>query len=145
MNTSTTFSSNGSCFRLLALDTSGLVGNVLEPFLRRAGYEVEVATSADEALQLSQFVRWDIVVLDLDIPGVNGLELYARMLCHHDHDRLPVLFVSRMTNPTLQLGLQGADWARLLHKPYDYRQFINCLNRCMQGAEAEVVGVQGEI
>jgi CheY-like chemotaxis protein len=123
---------NGRChIRLLAVGGPGLANSLLSLFLQQAGYDLEVASDGHEAIQLTQLVRWDALMLDLDLPGMNGRDLYARILCNHEDSYLPVLFVTGRRNQTLELGLQGAAWARLIYKPFDFSSLVAALEHCL--------------
>jgi CheY-like chemotaxis protein len=122
--------------RLLVVDDTEAVRSTLAELLAREGYEVETAASAEEALQLAQLVLWDGLVLDFDLPGLNGVELYARLL-QNTGRRLPVLFFTGRPGEVLKLGLGGVPWARLVPKPCSGRQLLTALEQCLQaGGEA---------
>src|SRR5689334_24867477 len=69
---------------------------LLEPhrmFLRDKGFDVEMATNADDALEMVRRRPYDIVLLDEQMPGKNGLEVLSE-LRETDH-RLPVVMVTK--------------------------------------------------
>ncbi|MBI2497339.1 MAG: response regulator [Opitutae bacterium] len=122
--------------RLLVVDDTESVRCTLAELLSQEGYEVEIAADAKEALELARLVRWDGLVLDIDLPGLNGTELYARILRHAGR-RLPVLFFTGRPDEVLQLGLGDVPWARLVPKPCSGPQFLAALEQCLQaGGEA---------
>lgn len=134
MNRPATSSLHG---RLLVVDDMESVRCTVAELLRLEGYEVESAADAEEALQLARLVRWDGVVLDVDLPGMSGVELYARISSNNGNQRLPVVFFTGRPNATLQLGLGGVPWARLVPKPCDGRRLLAALEQCLQaGGEA---------
>lgn len=126
---------SGRRVRLLVVDDIEPVRLVIAELLQQGGYEVELAANADEALQLAQLVRWDGVVLDVDLPGMSGVELYARISRSNGTGCLPVIFYSGRPNETLQRGLGSAPWARFLNKPCDGRQFLVALKQCLLASE----------
>lgn len=129
----------GRRVRLLVVDDAESVRCTLAELLSREGYEVEIAADAEEALQLARLVRWDGLVLDLDLPGLKGTELYARIL-RHTGRRLPVLFFTGCPDVVLKLGLGDVPWARLVPKPCSGPQFLAALEQCLQaGGEAAPV------
>ncbi|HKB56999.1 MAG TPA: response regulator [Lacunisphaera sp.] len=132
----------GRQLRLLVVDDIEPVRSMIAELLRHRGYEVETAASAEEALQLMQMVRWDGLVLDVDLPDMSGVELYSRILKNSSSERLPVLFFTGRLNETLQLGLGSAPWARLVPKPCSDQQFLAALEQCLQasGEAAPAVG-----
>lgn len=126
---------SGRRVRLLVVDDIEPVRLVIAELLQRHGYEVELAANADEALQLAQMVRWDGLVLDVDLPGMNGMELYARIVRSNGTRCLPVIFYTGRPNEILRLSLGSIPWARFLNKPCGSRQFLVELEQCLRAGE----------
>lgn len=128
---------NGRRLRLLVVDDTEFVRWTLVELLHLEGYEVESAADAEEAQQLARMVRWDGVVLDVDLPGMNGLDLYARISSNNGNDHLPVIFFTARPNAALQLGLVNTPWARLVTKPCSGQCLLDALEQCLRaGGEA---------
>lgn len=125
--------------RLLVVDDIALVREMLRELFERAGFEVMEASGADEALALSQMVRWDGVVLDIDMPGLNGIELYARLAQYNESRRLPVLFFTGRPHAVLELSLAGTPWARLVAKPCAGLRLVALMEQCLLAAAADAV------
>ncbi|MFZ5496230.1 MAG: response regulator [Verrucomicrobiota bacterium] len=117
--------------RLLIVDDLDFVRGMLAELFAQAGYEVEEAGGAEEALALGQMVRWDGVVLDVDMPGLGGVELYARLVQLNGGRRLPVLFFTGRPHPALALSLREAPWARFVAKPCGGRQLVALMEQCL--------------
>jgi two-component system chemotaxis sensor kinase CheA len=76
---------------ILLVDESAFFRNMLTPVLKTAGYRVQAAGSAEEALQMmAQGLHVDIVVTDVDLPGRSGFEL-AEVLRNSPLSGLPVI------------------------------------------------------
>jgi CheY-like chemotaxis protein len=76
----------------MVVDDEPLVRMGTAEMLRDEGYEVDEADSAEAALALGPFDRFDCVVTDYLMPGLNGVELARRL--HADFPALPVLLLS---------------------------------------------------
>lgn len=122
--------------RLLVVDDQTLVRGMLVELFEQAGYEVEEAGDAEEALALAQLVRWDGLVIDVDLPGLSGVELYARLNRHDAGRRLPVLFYTGRSDPLLEAGLAGVSWARLVAKPCGGHRLVALMEQCLLAARA---------
>ncbi len=86
--------------RLLAVDDDPSVLETLVDALTTKGYEVLTADDADRALSLLRRQVFDLVLLDYQMPGKNGFELYRELSATQ---QVPVLFVSgcaRSFSPT---------------------------------------------
>ena len=77
---------------ILVVDDEPLVRLGTAEMLRDEGYEVDEADSAEAALALAPFDRFDCVVTDYLMPGMNGVELAARI--HAERPALPILLLS---------------------------------------------------
>ncbi|MEJ7789196.1 MAG: response regulator transcription factor [Thermoleophilaceae bacterium] len=64
---------------ILVVDDEPTITEVVSRYLQRAGYETRVASDGPEALSLAAAARPDLVVLDLMLPGMDGLEVMRRL------------------------------------------------------------------
>jgi len=65
--------------RLLLVDDDPLLTDSLEFLLRQEGYEVTVAASGSDALQEARTTPPDLVLLDVNLPGMSGVEAAAHL------------------------------------------------------------------
>ena len=65
--------------RLLVVDDDRTNCQILSKLLGRRGYEVQIANSGREALELLERQDFDLALLDYQMPGMNGVELYKHM------------------------------------------------------------------
>jgi two-component system, OmpR family, response regulator ResD len=78
---------------VLVVDDEPTIAEVVARYLERAGYSTRVAGDGLQAIEAAASDRPDLVVLDLMLPGVDGLEVMRR-LRDHDRDRLPVILLT---------------------------------------------------
>jgi DNA-binding response OmpR family regulator len=71
--------------RILVVEDDRTMAEVLLAYLQRAGYETNWADNGSEAHQLWQREHPDVVILDLMLPGMSGLELLRRRRSQADH------------------------------------------------------------
>jgi diguanylate cyclase (GGDEF)-like protein/PAS domain S-box-containing protein len=71
--------------------------DVLSRHLRRQGYLVTVAAGGEEALTLIADGSYDLVLLDVEMPGMSGLEVLTRLRAAHSDSELPVIMVTART------------------------------------------------
>jgi DNA-binding response OmpR family regulator len=108
--------------RVLVVEDDRTVSGVVEAYLRKAGLEPRVVADGLEALDVWQQWRPDLVVLDLMLPGLPGLDLLRRMRA--DADATPVVVLSaRGDEEDRVVGLEfGAD--DYLVKPFSPRELV---------------------
>jgi len=94
--------------QILIVDDDQLLRRSLSLQLDQAGYQTSTAASAEDALALLQREQPDLILLDVGLPGMDGLEALRRI--HQDRD-IPIIFVTaRRREFDEVLGLElGAD------------------------------------
>jgi DNA-binding response OmpR family regulator len=78
---------------VLVVDDEPTIAEVVSRYLERAGYRTRVAGDGLEAIEAAATQRPDLVVLDLMLPGLDGLEVMRR-LRDRNTDRLPVILLT---------------------------------------------------
>lgn len=101
--------------RILLVEDDPTVAEVLAGLLAARGHQVVHAGHALAALRETASEHFDIGLLDLDLPGLGGIEL-ARHLRNQGHE-LPLLAVTARTDPDLAEQLRAAGMQGLLRKP----------------------------
>jgi DNA-binding response OmpR family regulator len=117
--------------RLLVVDDIESIRWMLAELFELEGYEVEQAGNAQEALLLAQLVRWDGLILDVDMPGMNGLELYANLMRLNANECLPVVFFTGRPNTMLEASLADVSWASCVSKPCEPRRLFALMRQCL--------------
>jgi len=79
---------------ILAIDDSN--PNLLARQLKRYGYTVTTATSTQQALRLLKAMPCDLILLDVIMPGMNGLELLEQLKQHKIWRYIPVIMISAL-------------------------------------------------
>ena len=103
--------------------------HALTIYLKLMGVQVEQAHNGYEALQKLDQNTFDVVVSDIRMPGINGLDLTKRI--HQKRPRLSVvLMTGDPTAPPLS-ALQEADALNLLVKPFLPSELMKRINRAV--------------
>ncbi|MGG5258150.1 response regulator transcription factor [Phycicoccus avicenniae] len=107
---------------VLVVDDDAVLREVLVGYLRRAGLEVVEADDGIDAVALARSASPDLVLLDLTLPGLDGLEVFRRL--RSDRGDLPVMMLTaRGEESDRVLGLElGAD--DYLAKPFSARELV---------------------
>ncbi len=106
---------------ILVVDDDREIRDLLARFLKKHSYRVEVAADGREMFQRLESGRFDLVVLDLMLPGEDGLSLCRRLRAESD---LPVIMLTALDEETDRIvGLEmGAD--DYLAKPFNPRELL---------------------
>jgi two-component system, OmpR family, response regulator ResD len=94
---------------VLVVDDEPTIGEVVCRYLQRAGYETRVALDGFEAVEIAEEQRPDLVVLDLMLPGIDGLEAMRRIRANGARTPI-ILLTARGEESDRVIGLRlGAD------------------------------------
>jgi CheY-like chemotaxis protein len=108
---------SGQSSRLLVVDDDFDTRANLSDILSDLGYEVRTAADAAIALRLIEEQAFDVVLLDLKLPGIDGLQLY-REVKHRSPATLAILITGFADSDTRMRAEQLGVW-RILPKPVD--------------------------
>lgn len=97
--------------RIVVIDDEEDIRELIEYNLVKEGYEVASAMSAEEAVPLIKSMAPDMIILDLMLPGVNGLELCRELKGSSEYKHIPIIMVTaRSEESDIVRGLElGAD------------------------------------
>ena len=126
--------------RILIVEDEPDILDLVSYNLKRAGFEVEEAEDGEVALQLIEDRPIDLVVLDLMLPGIDGLEVCRLLKQNVQHKDLPVLMLTARTEEVdrivgLELGAED-----YLVKPFSPRELvlrIKAILRRVKGGKGE--------
>ena len=121
--------------RVLVVDDDAAIRNTLARSLGAEGYAVDLAASGTEALVAARDRAPDLVVLDLMLPGIAGLDVCRRLRAAEQH--LPiVLLTARDAVADRVTGLEaGAD--DYLVKPFAFEELLARVRVCLRRREAQ--------
>jgi len=107
--------------RILIVEDDAKTSASIEMYLRHEGYRTDVARTGDEGLACARQQAPDLVILDLMLPGRNGLEVCAAL---RTQSKLPIIMLTaRSTEDDKLLGLEsGAD--DYVTKPFSPRELV---------------------
>jgi DNA-binding response OmpR family regulator len=107
--------------RVLVVDDDHAVRDVVRRYLERAGYQVDLADDGETALRSNAERRPDLIVLDLMLPGIGGLEVCRRV---RERGPVPVVMLTALGEESDRVaGLElGAD--DYVVKPFSPRELV---------------------
>jgi diguanylate cyclase (GGDEF)-like protein/PAS domain S-box-containing protein len=114
-----------STARILVVDDDATALVLMRAALQKSGFEVQVANSGEQALQMFRGTAFDLVMLDVDMPGMSGFEVCATLRTEGDA-LLPIVMVTGMDDlESVQTAYQSGatdfiakplNWALLGHR-----------------------------
>jgi two-component system response regulator AdeR len=98
--------------RVLLIEDHPDIADLYQLKLQLEGYRVAVARTGGAGLELANSLLPDLILLDLHLPGIDGLDLLARLRAQNETHGTPVVIVTEDDNPELmsaaeELGTSG--------------------------------------
>jgi DNA-binding response OmpR family regulator len=109
--------------KILIVEDEIPLATIMTLLLARADCEVKTATTSEQALQMAQEGDYDLITLDVDLPGINGLEVFSRLKKKLSFRNTPIIFVSERAHKEDQrrgLEIGAADY---ITKPFNTLDF----------------------
>ncbi|MFO1486954.1 MAG: sigma-54 dependent transcriptional regulator [Verrucomicrobiota bacterium] len=111
--------------RLLIVDDDPGQRSLLNSFLRSQGFETETADSGTRALELLRSKKFNMMISDVRMPGLSGLETLR--LARREHATLPVLLVTAFTDVRDAVAAMRDGALNYLAKPIDLDELLACV------------------
>ena len=113
---------------VLSVDDDPCVSRVVQLKLENAGYRVEKATTAEEAVVKIRALKPDVIITDVKMPGMSGIELCRK--CEEvlpDHDFMMIVLTSQLDEPSRQ-WVESNPKRRYIPKPFSPRRILETVD-----------------
>lgn len=104
--------------RILVVDDDDQIGRLLKRYLESEGYETVVASSGQEALDQSEKQPIDLVILDVFMPGLTGLDVLLQL--KRKYPQLPVLMLTSNQDEVIAISAFKLGAYDYVMKPFDW-------------------------
>ena len=136
-------SSNGRAHVLL-VDDDWICREVATEILRANGVGVTAASSGSQALELLGTTRFDLVLMDLQMPGMGGIEAARRIKANPGTATLPVIAMSADTFDDEAERLSEAGMDDYVNKPVEPDALVEILRRWLPAHRVAPRGVESK-
>jgi len=107
---------------LLVVEDQKNMARFVAKGLREQGYAVDLATDGEEALRMTEEANYDLVILDLMIPKINGFEVCRTLRERGAH--MPVLMLTARDDKASRIGGLDLGADDYLTKPFDFEELL---------------------
>ena len=118
--------------RVLVIDDEdgvrALIRRALEP-----NYEIHTAGDGEEGVKQAVAVKPNLILLDLRMPGLTGLEVLARLKASQDTSEIPVVVVSMQGETDILIDCQRAGAVDHIIKPFTVEDLRKVIQRQLSG------------
>ncbi|MFD0766466.1 PleD family two-component system response regulator [Mucilaginibacter lutimaris] len=112
------------CKKILIVDDNELIVEVMSYILINSGYEVSSLANGEHVIEEVQNTRPDLLILDANMPGMDGRDICKILKLNKETMRTPVIICSAEDDIDATLAQDGAP-DDILHKPFDMTALIN--------------------
>jgi DNA-binding NtrC family response regulator len=126
--------------KILVIDDEAGIRESLEVLLTLEGYRVEMAIDGEEGLALLEQSTYDLVLLDLALPGQTGLELLPQI--HERYPDLPVVMITAYGTVDNVVEAVRAGAENFVQKPWDNEKLLADIRSAIARHKAEAENIQ---
>lgn len=117
---------NKAAAKILVVDDSITTRTLEVSILKRQGYQVQAVINAEEALEKLQTEHFDLLISDVEMPGMNGFELTHQVRTHLGLTKLPVIIVTSLASEAdRRRGLEVKADAYIVKSEFESSQLLN--------------------
>ncbi|MGA9773623.1 MAG: response regulator [Blastocatellia bacterium] len=116
--------------KVLIVDDNSYVRDVLTCMLKEIGFQIITAVDGLMGLKMAEAERPDLIITDINMPHMNGIQMIARLRGQSEFVGVPILVVSSNGSKELDAALSaGANLA--MHKPLDFDSLRHRISRLL--------------
>lgn len=118
--------------RILAVDDSPSMRDMVRIALTDAGYDVTQATDGQEALDIARNAAFDLVLSDVNMPRMNGIELIRALRAESAYKHTPILMLTTESSVDRKREGKDAGATGWIVKPFDPEQLVATMQRVLR-------------
>jgi two-component system chemotaxis response regulator CheY len=118
--------------RILAVDDSPSMRDMVRIALTSAGFEVTSASDGKEALELARQSSFDLVLSDVNMPVMDGIELIRALRSEANYRHTPILMLTTEAGPDRKKEGKEAGATGWIVKPFDPAQLVATMHRVLR-------------
>jgi FixJ family two-component response regulator len=120
---------------VMIVDDDNSIRKSVRRLMKAFGVAVETFASAEEFLGSDRLDKTSCLILDVHMPGMNGLELQKRLVA--SGSAIPIIFITAFSNDDARAQAMKAGAVGYLAKPFDDEELLNCIHAALQHAEPD--------
>ena len=101
--------------------------------LQAKGYTTLEAITGEDGVRLAREKQPDLVLMDIQLPGINGIEAFMQLRADPQTAAIPVVALTASVTPTDRTQITQAGFSAFLGKPIDLKEFVATVKRLVDG------------
>ena len=102
--------------------------------LQAKGYQTLEAETGEEGVRLAKERKPDLVLMDIQLPGINGIEAFKQIRADPKTARIPVVALTASVTPTDRSQITAAGFDAFVGKPINLKEFLDTVKRFIEAA-----------
>jgi two-component system, cell cycle response regulator DivK len=107
---------------------------LVRDLLKAKGYDTLEATNGEQGVALALAHQPDLVLMDIQLPDINGIEAFERIRADSRTAQVPVVAFTASVTPTDRNRITQAGFSGFVSKPIELKQFLATVKRMVEGA-----------
>jgi two-component system cell cycle response regulator DivK len=103
--------------------------------LQAKGYQTLEAETGEEGVRLAKERTPDLVLMDIQLPGINGIEAFRQIRADPKTARIPVVALTASVTPTDRSQITAAGFDAFVGKPINLKEFLDTVKRLVEAAK----------
>jgi len=103
--------------------------------LQAKGYATLEAVTGEEGVKLAKEKKPDLVLMDIQLPGMNGIEAFKQLRADAKTARIPVIALTASVTPTDRSQITAAGFDAFISKPINLKEFVATVKRLVEGGK----------
>ena len=119
--------------RILIVEDNELNQYLLKSILKKRDFEIELANDGVEALAIACSGKFDLILTDIHMPNMNGLEFVnaLKALADNPNAQTPIIAITADNDDDMNLRCIGVGMVDVIHKPIDRQALIEKAMSCI--------------
>lgn len=130
---------------ILVVDDDEAIRQMVGTLLADEGYRVDMAHNGEDAISRIRQQRFDLVILDILMPVMDGWEVASRMLCEDDTRDIPIIFLTALSSYTDQLKGWRMGCFDYITKPFDIGLFLMRVEAALEKSDKQHAATATEV
>jgi len=102
--------------------------------LQNKGYKTLEAVTGEEGVKLAKQHVPDLVLMDIQLPGINGIEAFKQIRADAKTAKIPVIALTASVTPTDRSQISAAGFDAFVSKPINLKEFVETVKRMVENA-----------
>jgi two-component system cell cycle response regulator DivK len=100
--------------------------------LQAKGYQTLEAITGEEGVKLAKERKPDLVLMDIQLPGINGIEAFRQIRSNSATRSIPVVALTASVTPTDRTAITAAGFDAFISKPISLKEFLDTVKRLVE-------------